>query len=173
VRVLITSYSALSRRFFVCLFFFFFQAEDGIRDFHVTGVQTCALPICLRHQRPVQWIQRTWASHLPPMMLLRRSSPRRSVPAPHREEVTAIRGACGGHRPSSGDLPLQVDEPCVFPAVSLPFVIVRLDVAGPTTIPAAGIETNNCPEDFFQLSVGDVNSPASAGGAEFDGAGCH
>src|SRR5690606_40280707 len=23
----------------------FFQAEDGIRDFHVTGVQTCALPI--------------------------------------------------------------------------------------------------------------------------------
>src|SRR6266700_5516048 len=27
------------------IFFFFFQAEDGIRDFHVTGVQTCALPI--------------------------------------------------------------------------------------------------------------------------------
>src|SRR5690606_2677992 len=26
---------------------FFFQAEDGIRDFHVTGVQTCALPISL------------------------------------------------------------------------------------------------------------------------------
>src|SRR5690348_10736526 len=32
----------------VC-FFFFFQAEDGIRDGRVTGVQTCALPIC--HQR--------------------------------------------------------------------------------------------------------------------------
>src|SRR2546422_4998754 len=27
------------------LFFFFFQAEDGIRDVAVTGVQTCALPI--------------------------------------------------------------------------------------------------------------------------------
>src|SRR5437764_10936722 len=27
--------------------FFFFQAEDGIRDTSVTGVQTCALPICL------------------------------------------------------------------------------------------------------------------------------
>src|SRR5690349_22301799 len=26
--------------------FFFFQAEDGIRDLYVTGVQTCALPIC-------------------------------------------------------------------------------------------------------------------------------
>src|SRR5262249_57211098 len=26
---------------------FFFQAEDGIRDWSVTGVQTCALPICV------------------------------------------------------------------------------------------------------------------------------
>src|SRR5215475_14842345 len=31
--------------------FFFFQAEDGIRDFHVTGVPTCALPICLGMSR--------------------------------------------------------------------------------------------------------------------------
>src|SRR2546429_5869173 len=29
-------------------FFFFFQAEDGIRDVAVTGVQTCALPIYRR-----------------------------------------------------------------------------------------------------------------------------
>src|SRR2546429_315105 len=29
------------------LCFFFFQAEDGIRDVAVTGVQTCALPICI------------------------------------------------------------------------------------------------------------------------------
>src|SRR5256886_11885041 len=28
-----------------CVCFFFFQAEDGIRDLTVTGVQTCALPI--------------------------------------------------------------------------------------------------------------------------------
>src|SRR5205809_5687110 len=37
--------------YYVCFcifffFFFFFQAEDGIRDVAVTGVQTCALPIC-------------------------------------------------------------------------------------------------------------------------------
>src|SRR5207302_6449327 len=32
---------------------FFFQAEDGIRDFHVTGVQTCALPICFSSWTPV------------------------------------------------------------------------------------------------------------------------
>src|SRR5690606_39335082 len=29
---------------------FFFQAEDGIRDFHVTGVQTCALPISIGNE---------------------------------------------------------------------------------------------------------------------------
>src|SRR6266700_7417791 len=42
----------------VICFFFFFKAEDGIRDFHVTGVQTCALPIlmtqrCGRGRPPV------------------------------------------------------------------------------------------------------------------------
>src|SRR5471032_3463279 len=31
--------------FVICGLFFFFQAEDGIRDRDVTGVQTCALPI--------------------------------------------------------------------------------------------------------------------------------
>src|SRR5439155_3981678 len=31
--------------------FFFFQAEDGIRDGHVTGVQTCALPISADDER--------------------------------------------------------------------------------------------------------------------------
>src|SRR5699024_12081727 len=30
---------------YLCIFVFFFQAEDGIRDRNVTGVQTCALPI--------------------------------------------------------------------------------------------------------------------------------
>src|SRR2546430_7022191 len=33
--------------------FFFFQAEDGIRDLTVTGVQTCALPISVRLLRRV------------------------------------------------------------------------------------------------------------------------
>src|SRR5690349_24766005 len=53
------------------LFFFFFQAEDGIRDLYVTGVQTCALPIlrvtggcnrscCAMVQKP--WILIHWAS---------------------------------------------------------------------------------------------------------------
>src|SRR2546429_3514498 len=33
-------------------YFFFFQAEDGIRDVAVTGVQTCALPIYLKRRMP-------------------------------------------------------------------------------------------------------------------------
>src|SRR5207253_4947595 len=36
--------------------FFFFQAEDGIRDGHVTGVQTCALPISKRLGGGWGWI---------------------------------------------------------------------------------------------------------------------
>src|SRR5690348_17589928 len=34
-------------------FFFFFQAEDGIRDGRVTGVQTCALPISASHRERI------------------------------------------------------------------------------------------------------------------------
>src|SRR5256885_6004859 len=35
-------------------FFFFFQAEDGIRDYKVTGVQTCALPISFFGEKDYQ-----------------------------------------------------------------------------------------------------------------------
>src|SRR2546430_8408801 len=49
VRVWPSQFATRRTRFLVCvgcgLFFFFFQAEDGIRDLTVTGVQTCALPI--------------------------------------------------------------------------------------------------------------------------------
>src|SRR5438034_7340094 len=38
---------------FIFVFVFFFQAEDGIRDHCVTGVQTCALPILNRHNRRI------------------------------------------------------------------------------------------------------------------------
>ena len=54
----------------VCLFFcllfclfvfcFFFQAEDGIRDRLVTGVQTCALPICDDYGPITDWIPSRW-----------------------------------------------------------------------------------------------------------------
>src|SRR2546422_6198227 len=40
------------RRVLSLVMFFFFQAEDGIRDVAVTGVQTCALPICAPRPPP-------------------------------------------------------------------------------------------------------------------------
>src|SRR5256886_8900445 len=51
----------------VFLSFFFFQAEDGIRDLTVTGVQTCALPISAR--RPIPQL----APVAPPVLPLRRA----------------------------------------------------------------------------------------------------
>src|SRR2546427_10767440 len=47
----------------VGLFFFFFQAEDGIRDLTVTGVQTCALPIY--QGRPLRCASARSADFLP------------------------------------------------------------------------------------------------------------
>src|ERR1039457_6673526 len=47
------------------LFFVFFQAEDGIRDYKVTGVQTCALPICsLNHPTKRGRVKQTPAYNL-------------------------------------------------------------------------------------------------------------
>src|SRR5260370_15561714 len=48
---------------------FFFQAEDGIRDSSVTGVQTCALPISIASQfgmldRPIRSDERQWHGHV-------------------------------------------------------------------------------------------------------------
>src|SRR6266481_1780748 len=44
-------------------FIFFFQAEDGIRDGTVTGVQTCALPILRWHDLLLQQADRTYRDH--------------------------------------------------------------------------------------------------------------
>src|SRR5256886_8566696 len=44
---------------------FFFQAEDGIRDLTVTGVQTCALPICMHtaaRQYAYHWTGTAWTT---------------------------------------------------------------------------------------------------------------
>ena len=53
------SYSSIEMMvcFFFLFLFFFFQAEDGIRDYKVTGVQTCALPIsCHVHQYILKFV---------------------------------------------------------------------------------------------------------------------
>src|SRR5437870_10243929 len=78
-------YNCLS--FDVCrFFFFFFQAEDGIRDGHVTGVQTCALPIFPPARPAPVARRRAWRSRrlLRPT---RAGSPRRSSPRSEERRV--------------------------------------------------------------------------------------
>src|SRR5690606_39996853 len=59
---------------------FFFQAEDGIRVFHVTGVQTCALPICVPVPDPVMvsMSPAAWAMRPPAWPCIRGGWPGRS-----------------------------------------------------------------------------------------------
>src|SRR5262249_59770663 len=63
-----------------CRYFFFFQAEDGIRDWSVTGVQTCALPICCSRPAGCSWT-RAWRSGATSSATARssRGSPRAST----------------------------------------------------------------------------------------------
>src|SRR5690606_40858703 len=70
------------------LLFFFFQAEDGIRDFHVTGVQTCALPIfeILRC-----WQHRGKSPHHPTAPGRTASDDLRDRPALRRREGSCLR----------------------------------------------------------------------------------
>src|SRR5690606_40335731 len=63
----------------------FFQAEDGIRDFHVTGVQTCALPIS--PSRSWSPRDRSRTGHVPCETCSPHASPCRTHPcAPRSEE---------------------------------------------------------------------------------------
>src|SRR6266498_370075 len=66
----------------VLLSFFFFQAEDGIRDADVTGVQTCALPISLLPVVAAYLL--TYLTLGPLKLWLDRAAPHASVPHPER-----------------------------------------------------------------------------------------
>src|SRR5205085_5784462 len=73
----------------LCFFFFFFQAEDGIRDLTVTGVQTCALPISGRalRRRLRRPRERPAAERLPRLVRDRRARHRQG----RQEEVQGRR----------------------------------------------------------------------------------
>src|SRR5207253_7286835 len=67
--------------------FFFFQAEDGIRDGHVTGVQTCALPIFRGRNRVARVAQALLADlDAEPRRLPSRQRPQRRVGVDRSEE---------------------------------------------------------------------------------------
>src|SRR2546430_11825546 len=83
---------------FLILFFFFFQAEDGIRDLTVTGVQTCALPIfrsvCTRLRATSRASTRTLRSAACPTAL---ASMRAATSAPLNPAALIIR-TCGRYK---------------------------------------------------------------------------
>src|SRR2546430_15532040 len=86
-----------------CVFFFFFQAEDGIRDLTVTGVQTCALPIS--PIRSTSWPPATTAS----------GASTSRAPARCRRECTGIpawRARAGGRTGGTRSEERRVGEEC-------------------------------------------------------------
>src|SRR3989449_2732545 len=89
----------LIRYLVVRLFFFFFQAEDGIRDVAVTGVQTCALPVASPRARTRTGCRRIggWARGRPP-------SARRSIGPGAR---VPRRRASGSRRPAATRAPAR------------------------------------------------------------------
>src|SRR5690348_17716974 len=78
------------------ILFFFFQAEDGIRDGRVTGVQTCALPICAR-LRGCPALRRD-GRIAPAVRLVRRSDTRVRAPPRTAAGRTGQRAQCHGVR---------------------------------------------------------------------------
>src|SRR5690554_7620901 len=106
-------------------FFFFFQAEDGIRDADVTGVQTCALPISpagrdlqqrLRRRFAKHWqvlIPRHWAGTSPELLVcLAADLP--AVAQPEPDDWQDLRGFAEGYRGFELTLPL-LRETCSWP----------------------------------------------------------
>src|SRR5690606_39586733 len=89
----ITSIIFLSVKSLFLLLFFFFQAEDGIRDFHVTGVQTCAIPILVRPAHPDR------ARAVRPLQGDRRGGARRPDAVAARPERGAAAGLGGPRHP--------------------------------------------------------------------------
>src|SRR5207253_5386488 len=77
-------------------FFFFFQAEDGIRDGHVTGVQTCALPISAWFRSGIAYPGRRQAESRTTSCLFPRSAIRRDRTGRHTPASPAA--ARPGHR---------------------------------------------------------------------------
>src|SRR5687768_18359168 len=90
-------------------FFFFFQAEDGIRDVAVTGVQTCALPISQRlrcgHSRLSTKCHREHASRIPSPGFAahhRADARTKQTERSHREARNFFRAVSPGRRFRSG-----------------------------------------------------------------------
>src|SRR5699024_8707297 len=98
-----TSFSCSLFLFSIYRFLFFFQAEDGIRDRNVTGVQTCALPISGRRGRDLRRARALRQGQLPRRLELQ---PRAS--AEREEDLHEVLPCLLPRRPG----PIQPRLPC-------------------------------------------------------------
>src|SRR5690606_40931708 len=78
------------------LVFFFFQAEDGIRAFHVTGVQTCALPIFTSRSPCFTFTHSEWRGDFSRRSLAHSWAEARGVRAQSSAAVRAMSRFIGG-----------------------------------------------------------------------------
>src|SRR5690554_7239604 len=96
------------------IFFFFFQAEDGIRDADVTGVQTCALPISVWdwNTSPIRYLVRSMLLLLTDSIgrrLVGRTEPNRSNTEPcFRKRV--VKPANGPNSSAGSPLMIRVSR---------------------------------------------------------------
>src|SRR3989454_3351635 len=102
--------------------FFFFQAEDGIRDYKVTGVQTCALPLERRFGRIAGITEITSASTLGQSQLTLQFDLDRDVDSAARDVQAAMNAAAGDLPPN---LPSRPNYRKANPA-DAPIMIVAL-----------------------------------------------
>src|SRR2546425_738482 len=94
---------------FRLLFFFFFQAEDGIRDKLVTGVQTCALPICAGlARRPLRQRPRLGRRDLRARLARRALARRLAALLPQLRPLALQRGVLAFQRAQRLGAPLQI-----------------------------------------------------------------
>src|SRR2546430_8305898 len=94
----------LRRDLYCCVCFFFFQAEDGIRDLTVTGVQTCALPILWGVVSAITGAvvaRLAWCDPLPPARLFTAGRNREAI----RLNRIALSGFTGRASSSMGTTP--------------------------------------------------------------------
>src|SRR5439155_5570024 len=95
----------------------FFQAEDGIRDGHVTGVQTCALPIFERMVALAELQFRNWsgteAQPTRPCAQARDPPHRVDVRSSRVEERASQRSKIGRHCPSLRSEERRVGKECM------------------------------------------------------------
>src|SRR2546422_7337467 len=129
------------------MFFFFFQAEDGIRDVAVTGVQTCALPISFRiEQREGGMTTRAWidaqghivrAETAVGFVMERTAFELAYTNFRHRDTTRLIRASAA---PGPGDVvpPTVLAARAQLPRDTLSVVRVRLGGAAPEALDVGG-----------------------------------